>query len=81
MRLVGDHRIAPAGKPRVLVQRIEQRREGLDGDDDDARLLGQCFGQLLGFALAADIAGERLGLYRPLWPGFDLVWPFLRRFG
>ena len=59
MRLVGDHRIAPAGQLGVLVQGIEQRREGLDGDDDDARLLGQRLGQLLGLALVADVAGDR----------------------
>ena len=60
MRLVGDHRIAPRRQLGVLVQGIEQRRKGLDGDNDDARLLGQRLGQLFGFALVADIAGDRL---------------------
>ena len=66
MRLISDHRITSAGQLGVLVQGVEQRREGLDGDDDNARLLGQRLGQLLGFALAAgftvDLLDHTLGM-------------------
>ncbi|MNN51678.1 hypothetical protein D3C81_1663370 [compost metagenome] len=59
MCFVGDHRVTATGQLGMLVQRIEQRREGLDGDDDDARLLSQRLGQLFGFALVADIPADR----------------------
>lgn len=56
MRLVRDHGVPTGCQLGVLLQRIKQGRESLDGDDDDPGLLGQRFGQLVGFTLVAQIA-------------------------
>ena len=58
MGLIGNDRIAALGKRGTFIQRIEQRRERLNSDDDNASIARQRFGQLFGFTLVANIAGN-----------------------
>ena len=53
MGFIGDHRVAAAGQGWIFIQGIEQGREGLDGNDNDAGLVCQCLGKLLRLALIA----------------------------
>ena len=55
MSLVRNDGVPSGRQFGILLQRIEQRREGLDGHNDDTGLLGQSFSQLLRFTLVAQI--------------------------
>ena len=48
VRLVGDHREGAPLQARLLADRVEHEREGLQGDDDDRRVGFQRLRQLLG---------------------------------
>ena len=56
MRLVGNHRIAPLLQADAVLDGLQHKGKGLDGDDDDRLRILQGLGQLLRLGTIADLA-------------------------